>query len=44
MIGEQIFAEIPPVKWMKYKVSDGITVTAWVTDFVKRVNQLETLK
>lgn len=44
LIGEQIFTEIPPVKWNKYKVSDGIQVTAWVTDFVKRVNQLERLK
>lgn len=44
LIGEQIYAEVPPTKWNKYKVSDGIQVTAWVTDFVKRVIQLERLK
>jgi len=29
---------------MKYKVLDKIQVTLWITDFVKRVNQLAKLK
>lgn len=41
-LAEELHADIIPKKWRKYTVAN-ISCTAWVTDFVKRVDQLKKL-
>lgn len=41
-LGEEVHTDIIPKKWRKYTVAN-ISCTAWVTDFVKRVDQLKKL-
>ena len=41
-LAEELFADIIPKKWRKYTIAN-ISATAWVNDFVKRVDQLKKL-
>lgn len=41
-ISEDLHAEVIPKQWRRYVVAN-ITATAWIIDFVKRVNQLKVL-
>jgi len=41
-LAEELYADIIPKKWRKYTIAN-IPVTAWVNDFVKRVEQLKRL-
>jgi len=36
-LAEDIFGDVIPATWRKYTVAN-ISATAWVSDFVKRVN------
>ena len=36
-------AGIVPHSWMKYTIPPGLTVLQWVTDFSKRIEQLQRL-
>lgn len=36
-LAEDIFGDVIPTTWRKYTVAN-ISATAWVSDFVKRVN------
>lgn len=42
MIGTSLVGIVPRT-WMKYTIPPGLTVLQWVTDFSKRIEQLQRL-
>jgi len=39
-IAQELIADVPPEGWLLYKVHTDISASAWINDFVKRVEQL----
>jgi len=37
ILAENVYADVIPTKWRQYYTVANISVTAWVSDFVKRV-------